>query len=201
MPTGYTSEIEKGISFNEYAMNCAKAFAACITMKDAPHDEEIPEDFKVSDYHQKSINETTEELYELDHHTSAGIVKLTNKEYEDKIEHNKNGIKKALELKEKYESMWAKVYAWTPPSPDHVKYKEFMLDQLTQSIEWDCNIDYYNDINITRRTDTANWLAEKKQALKERIVYSAKKLKEEQSRVNGRNIWMKQLRNSLEESK
>ena len=36
MPTGYTDKIKDGITFKEYAMGCARAFGALITMRDNP---------------------------------------------------------------------------------------------------------------------------------------------------------------------
>ena len=54
MPTGYTAEVQKGISFDKYALNCARAFGALVSMRDEPSDKEIPEKLEPSDYHFKA---------------------------------------------------------------------------------------------------------------------------------------------------
>jgi len=39
MPTGYTAEIyegEKEVTFEKFALTCARAFGACITIRDEP---------------------------------------------------------------------------------------------------------------------------------------------------------------------
>ena len=65
MPTGYTAAIKDGISFNEYALSCARAFGALIMMRDEPADAPIPDEFKPSDYHFKKIEEAKAELARL----------------------------------------------------------------------------------------------------------------------------------------
>lgn len=41
IPTGYTADIAKDISFREYAISCMKNFGATIVMRDAPIDASI----------------------------------------------------------------------------------------------------------------------------------------------------------------
>ena len=54
MPTGYTATlVEHGQTFPEFAMQCAKAFGACITLRDEPFDAPIPTKFKASTWHTK----------------------------------------------------------------------------------------------------------------------------------------------------
>ena len=65
MPTGYTSDIEKGITFNEFTMQCARAFGACISMRDDPGDKPIPKEFKPSTYHIEGIKKAKEKMVQL----------------------------------------------------------------------------------------------------------------------------------------
>lgn len=53
MPTAYTADIAKGITFKQYAMNCARAFGALIDLRDKPANCEIPDVVYPSDYHLK----------------------------------------------------------------------------------------------------------------------------------------------------
>ena len=45
MPTGYTAGILEGETFEQYALQCAKAFGALVMMRDEPSDAPIPDQF------------------------------------------------------------------------------------------------------------------------------------------------------------
>ncbi len=62
MPTGYTADIAKGITFQQYAWSCARAFGALVMMRDEPSDAPIPEAFTPSDYHVKALAEARAKL-------------------------------------------------------------------------------------------------------------------------------------------
>ena len=53
MPTGYTSKIKDDITFEQYAMGCARAFDALIDMRDEASDALIPEELTPSNYHEQ----------------------------------------------------------------------------------------------------------------------------------------------------
>jgi len=59
MPTGYTYPVVEGkiTEFSDFALSCARAFGALITMRDDPHDTPIPETFEPSDYNAKKLAE------------------------------------------------------------------------------------------------------------------------------------------------
>jgi hypothetical protein len=60
MPTGYTADIKNGISFKTFAMNCARAFGACVTLRDEPGGgDKIPEAFEASTYHAQQVEKAT----------------------------------------------------------------------------------------------------------------------------------------------
>jgi hypothetical protein len=66
MPTGYTEGVSKGeiTDFKVYALRCARAFGACVMLRDEPVTDEIPE-FEPSDYHQKRLKEAQTQLAEF----------------------------------------------------------------------------------------------------------------------------------------
>lgn len=63
MPTGYTADLYDGkdVSFEGFALNCARAFGALVSLRDEP-DAEIPDEFKVDEYYVKKFEEAKEEL-------------------------------------------------------------------------------------------------------------------------------------------
>ncbi len=49
MPTGYTHLIEEGCNLEEFVWACARAFGACVMMRDDSVDKPVPEKFEPSD--------------------------------------------------------------------------------------------------------------------------------------------------------
>lgn len=198
MPTGYTFNIVEGISFKEYVLQCARAFGACITMKDEPFDEPIPEKFEESDYYKNKIEDLKKELSKLLKMSNKQLQKEIDRKYEEQIKNNKEQIKKHLELKEKYEKMLEKVRKWNPPTKDHTGLKRFMEEQILQSIEFDCDVSYYKGKSIIK-LNVDQYRYENKKELEKDIDYYMKRWKDETKRVQERNNWIRQLRDSLEE--
>ena len=65
MATGYTHAIEKGISFETFALTCARAFGACINLRDEPGSTLPTVDNIVDDtpYHKESLAEANQRLF------------------------------------------------------------------------------------------------------------------------------------------
>lgn len=198
MPTGYTAIIEKGISFEDFVMRCARNFGALITMRDESFDAPIPKEFKPSPFYKKELEQTESKLAELENMSLEEAAQQAKKEYDNEFAYIEKSIREANELREKYMSMLTKAKAWQPPSPDHTRLKEFMEEQITQSIKFDCSTDY-----AKRRTKklcllpAKDWITKEKARLLESLAYDKKSYLEEVERTNGRNIWLKQLRESL----
>jgi hypothetical protein len=64
MPTGYTAAIKDGISFQQFAMACARAFGALVMMRDEPSSAPIP-DFQPSNFHVEHLELARAELARL----------------------------------------------------------------------------------------------------------------------------------------
>ena len=56
MPTGYTIDIYNGkkVTFKDFALNCARAFGACVMQRDDPADEK-PKIMPEESYHTKAL--------------------------------------------------------------------------------------------------------------------------------------------------
>ena len=132
MPTAYTADISKGITFKEYALLCARNFGATITMRDEPLDSEIPE-FQPSDYYVKRISEIQQEIDNLENLTKDDLKILVDKDCAVKFERiDQANLTRDL-LKNKYENMLSQVRLWQPPTPEHTNLKEFMIKQPKSS--------------------------------------------------------------------
>jgi hypothetical protein len=195
MSTGYTAAIKDGIDFKTYAMDCARAFGACITLRDDPGGGGcIPDTFAPSDYHLKAMQKAVSELAELDLMTTDEI------EYEADKEWHYNEAQRLARLKderkrlEAYKAMLAKVEAWIPPTPDHVKLKDFMRSQIAQSITFECNTPC--NMPFIKQSGSA-WADKKRNNLKENVRYHEREYASEVERAATSTEWVRALRASL----
>lgn len=196
MPTGYTAAIKDGLTFEQFAMNCARAFGACISLRDEPDGgEKIPERFEPSDYHQRALAKAQQEL--------AGVEALLPDECEQRAaeEHRQNEelrlqrLREVEDLEQKYGEMLDAVNEWVPPSGDHRELREFMRDQIKQSAKFDCDTEFYT--RPTPQLTGAEWKKQRIDTLQGSIVYHEEGHAKEVERTNQRNEWIRLLRESL----
>lgn len=195
MPTGYTAKIANGISFREFALDCARQFGACVTIRDAPGGgEAIPDKFEESSFYSRSLNEAKARLRELQEMSSADIRAAAEKANADAAESVEWARRRSEELRSKYTAMLAEVDAWTPPTADHAEMKRFMRKQIETSIKFDCY-----DVGPAKILDAADWYAAEMQRAMRDVQYYADEAVKEHDRVAGRNAWIAALRQSLPE--
>lgn len=196
MPTGYTAAIKDGITFKEFALNCARNFGACISMRDEPNGTPIPDKFIQNDYHLNKKKELQEEYSLLSLEDNGfwlkKVISDTTKKEDQRIKWNNE----KLELKNKYLIMLNQVNDWVQPSSDHIHMKEFMVQQIEESIEWDCDVTYYSE--PTKLPDALEYKNKILRELEKDIAYHSKQHEEEVERVSQRNKWVKLLRESLD---
>lgn len=198
MPTGYTADIKDGISFETYAMNCARAFGALIEMRDAPSGAEIPERFEPSPYHMGQLEQAHARLADLQTMKPEDISAGALLDWKTKTRAAEDYVRKCNELKAKYEAMLDAVDKWRPPTPDHVEMKSFMRQQIVDSLKWDCDTSYYGK---EKRLTDKQWLDGKISKTEHDIAYHEKAYIEEVDRTEKRNKWLAALRESLQQSK
>lgn len=196
MATGYTMDIAKGITFPQFAMRCARAFGACVTMRDDGPDVPIPDEFKPSPYHVEQLVEVRRRLKELDKLTLEEAENRAKQEYERQSKQVATEIKKSRKLTKQYTVMLEQVKTWKPPTPDHVDFKNFMVQQIESSIKFDGMEEYYKD-HPAILLSGPDWLKQEKAKAMWEIDYHTKENQAEIERVASRNMWIKTLRESL----
>ncbi len=95
----------------------------------------------------------------------------------------------------KYELMLEKVKEWIPPTDEHNGLKNFMIQQIADSIKWDCNNHDRPEIFITGeewKFERLKDLAQDKDTYEER--YEKEKIDTEKA-----NNWIRKLYESLGE--
>ncbi len=204
MPTGYTAGILDGkiTTFPQFAKQCMRAFGATIHMRDDDMDAEITPRTP-SDYHIKEIERANQLLKDAEILSDKVIVENRKKELEkDKEYHLKAIAKKKIDAK-KMNNILKDVKKWQPPTSDHIGIKDFMIDQIEKTIDFDCKIDYHDKALIKIKTEQLNINASeiRKQIIeqaKENLVYhNAENLKQVQV-CEQSNKWVTDLLGSLE---
>lgn len=193
MPTGYTEIIEKGATFEEYAWRCARAFGACMQMRDDCLDTPIPSEFHVNEYYIGRLESDKRKLASLMKMSPNEAAVAARREYDETVARNYEYRENAARNRSAYAEMKDAVERWEPPSRDHVGLKDFMLQQIDESTKW--GIDGYQE--QLPSLDPMEWLGGKIREAKEDVDYSRKRLDEETDRVNRGNEWLRLLRESI----
>ena len=200
MPTGYTDGVAHGdiVSFKEYALLCARAFGVCITMRDEPLGTPIPF-FEESPCLKGMVESCEKDLRDFLSMTKEEKQTAFLNYVSSSIEIHKKIKEEKITMKYRYVSMLEKAKEFVPPTKDHIEYKKFMIQQLEDSIAWDCDTSYYDaKIDLLKNLSFDEWfdktLEEKYASLKRNKKY----LQEEIDRVNSRNNWMAKLKEVLD---
>jgi len=198
MPTGYTLDLYDGkdLTFEEFALKCARAFGALISMRDEPIDAPIPERFEPSDYHFKELEKAKRRLKEVKRWDEEKAEQEAERAYRDALKKREEFIEKNKLIRKRYEDMLSKVQKWKPPTIEHESLKQFMIQQLEESIEYDCFIP-----EMPQRLPGEEYKEQQiKKALND-IDYHEREYAEEVNRVYERNKWLLLLRESLKNNK
>jgi len=194
MPSGYTAPIAAGITFEQFVWGCARAFGALVTMRDDPSDAPIPDRLEPEPYYAEKIAKVEAELYDIERMDPARAVVLAREEYDRAMASDRKRATERAELERKYRDMLDRVEAWKPPSPDHVGMRDFMLDQLRESIRFDCSHDYQEP---KPPLEGRAYIAARAEKLRSDLDYYRKQHAEEVERIEKRNEWLRLLRESV----
>lgn len=196
MPTGYTANVADGTitEFGDFAMLCARAFGACVSMRDSPHDAQIPDVFQPSDYNSKELCDAESELRRLESMSETDRVEAAEADYASQLTAWQKYHDDMEKKKSRYEAMLAKVTEWQPPTVEHSGLKKFMSEQLENSIMFDCGNLY---VKKPERGTVYEWYSRALETANKNIAYHAKAQAEEIERARTRSKWVADLRASL----
>lgn len=199
MPTGYTADVADGktTDFAAFVMNCARAFGALIELRDSP-EAEIPESFAPSMYHQEAFDRAVGALRELADVDAEEAERRADADYDENMRLWAEGKRKREETRRRYRSMLDRVNAWQPPTREHIGLRDFMRQQLEESIRFDC--DHDDERWIPKRRTGKQWLKEQRQRSNESREYHRAEMSKERDRSLERSAWVKELRRSLSEA-
>lgn len=194
MPTGYTSFIEDGQIDNgkDFLLLCARAFGACVTMRDEPLSKPIPNEMKVDDYYITSLEKALQRQAKYENMTIEEAVAQCTQEFERRNQDYIQRQQKRQTMKERYQQVLEEVKTWEPPTPEHENLKKFAIEQIEICLP-DCDYSY----DPPKKVEPEVWLAEKIKDATSDVAYARKNLAEEKERISRRNKWLSDLRASL----
>ena len=194
MPTGYTAAVSDGTvtDLRTFALNTARAFGALISLRDEPSGKPIPTEIKPSDHHLESLREAREEREKLLLMSQQDRINAAELRYIDEVRYYDEDKAERDAIRARYQAMLAKVENYTPPTPEHTKLKEYMREQLTNSIDWDCDAR-----KEPVRRDPDEWWDDQLTATQWTIEYHEKEHKAEVARCASATEWIQQLWESL----
>jgi hypothetical protein len=195
MPTGYTADVADGTvtDLPTFAMQLARGMGALVTMRDEPTGTPIPERFEPSDYHAKELARLETER--------ARLLVMTDEQAQGEANdalavYDVASTRAALEhahKRQRYQAMIEKVEAWRG-APDGLK--EFALQQLRESMDFDCREPFKFYGKPPPRIGR-EWKTEMLGKVQRDLEYHAAEHAKELQRVHARNLWLAQLRRSL----
>ncbi len=202
MPTGYTYRIidEPDLTFSQFALDCARAFGACIDLRDEPRDTPILDEFKPSSYHQEALATAKKTVSYLQGLTHEQRVAFGESEKLKRRQGLVESREKCLLASQRLQQMRLQVAAWEPPSPDHVELKNFMLSQIDDTIKHDGSVSYEDTrLRDLEAQGPLEFYGLALAAACAAVPYHEKRLAEDIKRANERTLWVRQLRESLQE--
>lgn len=194
MPTGYTAVLnERDVTFKEFAMRCARAFGALVLMRDDPMDADIPDEFKPSPFYAESVKRDEDEIARVRAMTDDELEEASGAEYQKAVREQRDSLAKDQVTRSRYESMLTQARAWTPPTPDHQGLKDFMVQQIEESIRFDCGYQPAAPVALTGK----EWQSKRLADLERSLSYSRKSEREERERAASRTEWVRALKGAL----
>lgn len=196
MPTGYTAAVARGEvnHLKPFALSCARAFGALVMMRDEPGDAPVTDAaFRPTDYHTKAIAAAEAMLLKVGAMTDAECVAEAESDHLASVKRFEEQRRENAETAERYNAMLRQVHAWQAPTAEHLSLKDFMLQQLHESLRFDC--DYLPE--ITPSLSASEWRAAQIAQAQKDIAYHAPKHREEVERCAQRKAWYEALVGAL----
>lgn len=144
MPTGYTAALHDGEqSFKEFATKCSEAF-----LGEGVTSRKSIEDFFTERLKSvlELLNNAKSELAKFRDMSPQEVLEYQKAQHEKESADFREWAAKKQVIKQRYEGMRNQVLLWVPPGPEYMNFKEFMMKQLEESINFDCSTKYDDDL-------------------------------------------------------
>jgi hypothetical protein len=199
MPTGYTSDLYDGkeVTFQNFVLHCARALNVFVELREEPQDEPIPDLFTPNSFHDEQRRAAEAKIARLEGLSDEEADELARSSYETAKREFEELVASRTQRRGRYLAMLTQVRQWTPPSPDHEGLKAFMIQQLEDSMQSDCDMTF---ITAPELQTAAEYKEQLLAAARRSLEYHAREYRMEVERVAKRNQWVRLLRQSLANS-
>lgn len=194
MPSGYTEKLYKtDQSFEEFVWTCAHGMGALYHLRDESCKSKItfPE---ACSYYVEELPKTEKELKEFLSLSDEQLKTRLDYEHKNSVRERKESRKVQKARLARYSKMLKKVESWNPPTKDHEGLKRLLIEQLKDSIDFDC---YGIEKKISRKPAFKKWKNDNIKRLTERIEYYKEQIQKEKIRHNKIVNWIKTLDSSV----
>lgn len=194
MATGYVHPVADGkvTTLRDFALQCARAFGALITMRDDPMDAPIPERLEPNfSFYEGALSKARADLARL---SAMSLVEAREAQAAERAEQLAERERYISEREAEFgrvRAMRAATAEWTP-DPDCADLKAFMLDQLDSSLEGGPYA-----MPLPPEVEVGEWHKNAIEDAGKRIGRYEAEIAKEISRTAGRNAWLDALRRSL----
>lgn len=204
LPTGYTHAVVEGegITFRQYMLCCVRAMGVCIEMREDPLDAPPPKpsenDSSVT-YHEQALTKARDRLKIAEALTIEQCDREAELIFQASLVSYNERRNRSLRDKARYEAMLAQAERWEPPTPDHENFKKFMVDQIKDSLKFDCGWltdDCPWSIPPVRKT-AEDWRAGEIEEQRRRVTYHEEQLKKAKANLAEKNAWLEAFWDSL----
>lgn len=195
MPTGYTAGVANGTTktFRDYAYSCARAFGAPAHMRDTPMGAPLPATIEPDRYYAQSMMEASAELDRLLTLSPMEAQRQCQTEHSAAMARWRERCDEIAMLRVRYRQMLHRSLDWKAPTEDHQSMRDFMIRQLSESMNNDC--DWTPEMPRIKRWP--DWLAEKISDQCKWHQLAVQSFRDESARTARRNEWLQDLIDSL----
>lgn len=199
MPTGYTADILEGkiTTLSQFAKRCMRNFGATMHMRDFDLNAEyVPR--KPSAYYKKEIAKAKKEISRIKNLTIEEIISEKVKSLKESQEYHLKAIEKANSDRSLLETLLKEAKEFAPPTAEHQGVKDFMIQQLETTIDFDCGTDYHTKKlaeiqNQLENLDSDSILKDLTEKAKKTLDYFVYELEKEVARCKESNVWVEKL--------
>jgi hypothetical protein len=181
--------INENLLFRDFALKCARAFGPCFYQRE-DNLENLPQ-LRIADtsYYEEKIKK------------AKAFKKPTKAEYNLYIAKEKEHLEAELKINKKridaYKLMLVNVKKWQPPTKDHVRFKEFMIEQLESSLNFDSCGYYETQLKKIKALTYKDYCNILKEGADNDIKHYAEEIEKEKAKTEKSNKWLTDLFDSL----
>jgi hypothetical protein len=200
MPSAFTADIYDGkdVSFRDFALRCTRLMAITIHMRDMDLSH-IPSPVIEPDlWYFKAWQEAEAEYAEVKKLTLADAEARSLEEHRKTEQERLRMLETALARHERFSALRAKVWNWAPPTPNHDRFKEAMLEQIDDTCRFSCDAEAIERLRKpTEPTAPDEWLHIIVEMREVAVRNAKQRWEDEQNRAKEKTEWLTALYKSL----